>query len=88
MNWNDRSGAIGCRVLDQSWIKVGRGGINIRKHRRCTGVRNRLGGRNEGIRGCNHLIAGANTRGQQGKMQRIGAGIESHAMLGLAIIGE
>ena len=76
------------RRLDLGRIQVVGIGRNVDKHRRRAGLVDRLGGRVEGERGCDHLIARADAARQERQVQRRSARSDPDRGLGADKAGE
>ena len=74
------------RRLDRGRIQVVREWVDIGEDWRSAGRGDRLGARNEGKRGSNHLVAGTDTQGAQHQLNRRGAGADSYRMASLAVV--
>ena len=79
---------IGDCAFDRLHIDRESARVDVHKHGRGAGIVNRRYGRHKGKGNGNHLIAGANSGREQGKVQSAGSGVHANPVLGLTIGGE
>ena len=85
MHRQDRLRARRDRSLNRSGIHGERSGIDIDQHGLRSGIADRGDAGDKSKRDGDDFIAGTNARGEQGEMQRAGAGIQCDAFRGAAI---
>ena len=75
---NDGLGARSDVLFDLAWIDAQAVFFDVHQHRIGTEITNHLGAGREGVRGGDHLVAGADACGFKRQMQTCGRGIHRH----------
>ena len=83
---HDRARPVGDRRLELRHVHVVGAGLDVDEDRRRTDVRDRLGGREEGERRGDDLVALADAHRRKDQEQRVGAVGTGHRVLGAAVV--
>src|SRR5262245_2962505 len=88
MNWNNRLGPAGDRPLQLIGVQRVGGGINVDENGAGPGVVNRRHRGDKGEWNGNHLIPWSRSEGQEGQVERTGAGVHGHSISSPAVSGK